>query len=591
MTVSSLKTVSLNFLLLLSNFVGCWAILFWAMGRGYDITDDAHYLIWVSNPFIYSWSVSEFGFLWHPVYNLVGGDIRYFRLAGAISLELSAAAFGGALWRFAASRLSPSDGATLILAITTAGLWSYILWIPTPSYNELNLCGLLIFSAGLILATTPIGASVDECGNVIHTMAAGAISAFGASVVVFAKPTTALGLLALGLVWLLLLRPKYSCLFILVGIFFSSIFIMAFIVSIDGSLSGFIQRKVTGARMLAIHSPTHGLNAMWSGTIDPVIEIFTYPPQRFLVLVSFGVLFTWLNVVLWVRRRWLTNLLSLTIAVGLSIIEGIWRAGGALTQEYYCALLLPVLMLVAFSFGFVCKGWQSGHGRPLVMATLLAMMPLCYSFGSGNRVIYHASQAAVFWLSASIVLAANVSENCRKQALFGTTIFSSFLTVGMLIGALADPYRLPSPIWSQTEHVEIGPRSAPLLVDQLTAEYITQLQTAASSNGFKQGTAIIDLTGVSPGTVFALGGEAPGIPWLSAGYAGSTPYVRETLRQVSPAHLRNAWVLNSPGARDSLPDSILRSLGLNFPQDYQLVGHACMGSPCLEQFLWKPMIE
>jgi hypothetical protein len=166
---------------------------------------------------------------------------------------------------------------------------------------------------------------------------------------------------------------------------------------------------------------------------------------------------------------------------------------------------------------------------------------------------------------------------------------SSFITLGMLIGATATPYRIP-PLWNQTAHVTIGARSSSLLVDKITANYISGLQRAAATHGFQLGTPIIDLTGSSPGTVFALGGEAPGIPWLSGGYAGSAAYVQEVLNRVPREHLRLAWVLTAPG-NSTLPDSGLRPLGLNFPKDYEMIGQACFGLPCVAHFLWKPKPE
>jgi len=146
-------------------------------------------------------------------------------------------------------------------------------------------------------------------------------------------------------------------------------------------------------------------------------------------------------------------------------------------------------------------------------------------------------------------------------------------------------------MWNETERVEIGVHSAALFVDKLTADYISGLQRAASGHGFRFGTPVIDLTGVSPGTVFALGAEAPGAPWLSGGYPGSTAYVQETLSQVPREHLRHAWILTAPGTSDALPASILTSLGLNFPGDYEVTGQACQGTPCAEHFLWKPKTE
>jgi hypothetical protein len=146
-------------------------------------------------------------------------------------------------------------------------------------------------------------------------------------------------------------------------------------------------------------------------------------------------------------------------------------------------------------------------------------------------------------------------------------------------------------IWNQTERVEIGPRSSPLLVDKITADYLSGLRRAASANGFHPGTPVIDLTGVSPGAIFAMGGEAPGIPWLSGGYTRSAAYVQATLERLPREYFRQAWILTGPGTSGSLPDSIPRALGLNFPQDYEMTGRFCQGEPCVEQFLWKPKTE
>src|ERR1700730_13281381 len=168
-------------LLILVGFIICWGILFWGMGKGYDFTDDAHYLIWASNPFIYPWSVSEFGVLWHPIYKLVGGDIKSFRLAGAAILSSSAAIFGWAVWRFVADRLPAACALPLILAITTSSFWAYLFWLPTPGYNDLNLCGLLLFSAGLTFAVPTAGSQLLRAGAT-ETAAMAALPSFAACI-------------------------------------------------------------------------------------------------------------------------------------------------------------------------------------------------------------------------------------------------------------------------------------------------------------------------------------------------------------------------------------------------------------------------
>jgi hypothetical protein len=576
------------FLAVLMGALCCWITLFWAMGKGYDFTDDAHYLIWVSNPYIYDWSVGEFGFVWHPIYRLVGGDIKLFRLAGAAALSGSAAVFGLALYRFVAPLLPARNGPTFILAITTASLWQFVEWIPTPGYNELNLSGLLLFTAGLAFAVPAVGMPSERAGKAA-TISAAALTAFGWCIVVFAKPPTAILAFFVGVAGLVLLRPQRPTVFVFSAALFSCAFLLAGISEIDGEIQRFIQRNITGLHMLDIHSPTHGIYAIWHSAIDPLINIV---PFRISIVLS--VVTLWLSALLRLdgRRTWMANPLTLAVTCALALTVGIWRATGSLSTSYYTSILVPALLLIALGLALALNRRRTEQPWRLVaMVGMLALLPTCYSVGTGAPLIYHAAQASVFLLSAFIVLATAVPLNRRARFFAATVMASSFVTVGMLVGSMATPYRLSSPMWNQTERVEIGVHSSPLFVDNLTADYISGMQHIASAHGFRFGTPVIDLTGNSPGTVFALGGEAPGMPWLSGGYPGSAAYVQEALNRVPRQHLRQAWILTAPGISDPLPVSILRSLGLNFPEDYEMTGRACLGTPCIDQFLWKPKTE
>jgi hypothetical protein len=583
------------FLPVLTATMVCWMILPWAMGRGYDLTDDAHYLIWVSNPFIYDWSVSEFGFLLHPIYRLVEGDIKLFRLAGATVLGGSAAIFGYALYRFAAPLLPKYSGTPLVLAITTASLWEFARWIPTPGYNELNLCGLLLFAAGLVFSVAATSPASSGRATKIATIAKAALAAFGWGIVVFAKPPSAILAFAVGLVWLAFLRPQRPILFVLSAALFSCAFCLAGIFAIDGEIQRFIERKSLGLHMMGFHSQTHGVSAIWHTAIDPLIKV---APLRIAIILA--VVTLWLSALLRLEERRAQLAASLTIAVScaLTVAVGFWSAKGSLAGSYYTSLIVPALLLIGLALALALnvrrqelRGRPEQSWRPIVVAGLLALLPTCYAIGSDNPLIYQASHASVFLLAAFIVLSAAAPEH-RRARIFGATVAtSSFVTVAMLVGALASPYRLLTAIWNQTERVEIGPRSSPLLVDKITADYLSGLRRAASANGFHPGTPVIDLTGVSPGAIFAMGGEAPGIPWLSGGYTRSAAYVQATLERLPREYFRQAWILTGPGTSGSLPDSIPRALGLNFPQDYEMTGRFCQGEPCVEQFLWKPKTE
>ena len=59
----------------------------WVMLRcrsGFEFTDEGFYLNWISNPWDYHASVSQFGFVYHPLYKLVGGDIALLRQANVL---------------------------------------------------------------------------------------------------------------------------------------------------------------------------------------------------------------------------------------------------------------------------------------------------------------------------------------------------------------------------------------------------------------------------------------------------------------------------------------------------------------------------
>ena len=56
----------------------------WFCRYGIDVTDEGFYLVWMSNPFNYSISTSQFGFIYHPLYELLDGNIVALRQANIL---------------------------------------------------------------------------------------------------------------------------------------------------------------------------------------------------------------------------------------------------------------------------------------------------------------------------------------------------------------------------------------------------------------------------------------------------------------------------------------------------------------------------
>ena len=70
MKIKNWNLILISFFCLLSTTL----ILYWVFkfsAYGIDFTDEGYYLHWISNPFLYKSSLSQFGYIYHPLYNLV----------------------------------------------------------------------------------------------------------------------------------------------------------------------------------------------------------------------------------------------------------------------------------------------------------------------------------------------------------------------------------------------------------------------------------------------------------------------------------------------------------------------------------------
>ncbi len=129
-----------------------WLLKFSAYGI--DFTDESFYLVWISTPYLYSVSTTQFGFVYHPLYQLLGGDITALRQANIL---ICFALAWGMSQAFINSILPKQSGELLLRATLSAGLATAVLlifdtWLVTPSYNSLTLQALLITTTGLLMA-------------------------------------------------------------------------------------------------------------------------------------------------------------------------------------------------------------------------------------------------------------------------------------------------------------------------------------------------------------------------------------------------------------------------------------------------------
>jgi len=98
---------------------------------------------------------------------------------------------------------------------------------------------------------------------------------------------------------------------------------------------------------------------------------------------------------------------------------------------------------------------------------------------------------------------------------------------------------------------------------------------------------MIDLSGHSPGVLYALGANSVGVAWTLGGYPGTAKFVTRGLQGVPCEQLSEAWILAEPKGPRPVPWSVLASFGVSSEDDFKLVGE--MRSPEGQiQYLSRP---
>lgn len=531
---------------------------------GIDFTDESFYLVWMSNPFIYNGSSTQFGFVYHLLYELLDGDIAYIRQANIL---ITFGLAWGLVYLFISSVASDLHANLIARLSTSAGLATSALivfdsFLVTPSYNSLNLQALLIAATGLLLADNKTNRA---------SIAGWVLIGFGGWLVFMAKPSSALALAIAALVYLLLVR-KFTIGLLAISLASALALLLASALIIDGSIVGFIKRLQLGIEF--------GDYLGGANVLSKILRIDGFKVSSKFKLIIFlisSVVFIALWSLYAEKEKWsfvglLISIIFFAITALLTLgqiqqLIGLGRFQGLLIFSVVYASIIAVLVLGRLSVlkTVSVKQWS--------VAALFMLMPHIYAFGSGNNYWSHGSSAAIFWLLGGlIILASLIHRRVGLVIVFPIVLATQAITAILLQTGLENPYRQPQPLRMNQSALEIGPQKSTLILSSSYAEYISSAVMTAYDAGFESKTPVIDLTGQSPGILYALDAENVGQAWTLGGYPGSEAFVEAGLGQVSCQKIALAWVLFEQEGPRSIPTDFMLRLGLDFPNEYEKVG-------------------
>ncbi|NOJ43550.1 hypothetical protein [Bradyrhizobium australiense] len=550
--------------------VAAMLLLVWVLSHcrsGFDFTDEGFYLNWISSPWDYRDSVTQFGFVYHPLYRLVGGDIALLRRGNVLIIFVSAFALCACLlYSIAAERNSGKSGqriwiVALALVIAASSLTFFDLWLPTPSYNSLTFTALMFAAIG-VLMTSREASMISLIGWVL-VGTAGALS-------FLAKPTSAALLGCAAVVYLVIAR-KLWMVGLLISILAAAALLGVSALAIDGSVGTFVERVLEGARIGSLLTPDQPFARMFR------IDSFNFSREQrvnFALLLVVVFITTSLATRANAAARIAAALLTL-VFVGLSISV----SGGALAPHISYEPFQPMqfwaisLALVLFAMLSPRRSYRALSRNSLALVVFFIMLPHVYAFGTGNNYWEQAGRAGLFWLLAGLVLSIGLlAGNAAWRNVVPIAAAALLVPTGVLFAAMENPYRQAQPLRLQQTAVEIGSEKSTLLLTREAAAYIRQLRKIAMDNGFKAGDPTLDLSGVSPGSVYAIGARAPGAGWLLAGYSGSNAFFNAALDRVGCEPIVASWILTERTSANALSFDLLRHYGIDFSHDYVEVG-------------------
>lgn len=547
--------------------VGTILVIWWLLkysAYGLDFTDESFYLVWLSNPFLYDVSINQFGFIYHPLYILLGGDIAALRQANILltfALAWSVAYF---FLSSLAEDLKESRITLIVVsaAFATSAFFLFDSWLATPSYNSLCLQALLITANGLILAQ-----KTSHRVSILGWLLIG----IGCWLAFMAKPSTAVAL-ALGIFCYLLLARKFSIRMLAITVACTLLLLIFSALVIDGSVVSFIKRIQIGVDFARLLGSGHNLSQ-----ILRIDEFQLSEKIRLAMFLLSGALFLALCSMCAKNKKWslvgilisfIFFALIMLVTLGhINLAPGLGQFQGLLTFAVVYAQVITVLVLGRL------PALKTISGQEWAIAALFIVMPHVYAFGTNSNYWQAGSAAAIFWVLAGLTLLGPlIRERASWFLALPIALATQAVTVMLLQTGLEQPYRQTQPLRLNESAVAIGPQRSEIVLSEGYAKYIATVESAAREAGFKPTTPMIDLSGQSPGILYSIGAENVGQAWTIGGYLGSLKLAEAALNRTSCERISAAWILFEQDGPRSIPTELMLRLGANFPGSYKLVG-------------------
>lgn len=531
--------------------------MLWSSRRGLEILDEGYLLRLVADPQATrpAGEAYLFGFLLHPLYELVGGDVALFRALGMLILVGASTLVSEASLRLVRHGGVPVSGtarATGALLAAAASMMVLSFNVMIPAYRTVTVVGLALVVAGFAAATSE------------RRVASGALVGAGSWLCFVGKPTSAAALLVVLVVFAVgqrLVRWR-TVLGAAVGAVVAAAVTLAVAQMTPADAAGYLSRGADRVAELGSHPSLWVVLGWGPQSVEAVVVL---GPLLCLPVVAGAVLGRGRGGR---ERAWAVP--GAVSALALVTVAVAWfgaRAMGATSSGW---MVLSLGWLVPLGcLGVELADRQRG-GRPLpapVRANVLLLLVMPYVSAVGTNLPFSVAVplATVFWVVALVVLT-NARPTVTPSALrtLMPALVASVVAVALWVVHSNGPWG--GELSRNVERASVA--GGALLLNPQDAHIATLLRETAARNGVTSETPVLDLSGMGAGYAYFTGGRTLGRAHHYA-YLPQSVTAAERAVATEACPLRAAaWLLYSPGI--GIADAWTRS-GIDLDRDYTVV--------------------
>lgn len=541
-----------------------WIVIFSYIHRGFDITDNGYYLLIAHRYDDVAFELKQFGLITRLIFLGVGESVALMRVAGGAILFFTSILCGWSIGKLYNAKSSEQWALFLVLPTIPAGMY-YREWLSTPSYNWLALLSgeLLIIGLNIFLSSTKRGFFLG-----------GVLFGISGQLAILAKPTTAIFFTVLVILFIVSSFKEKRKFFLIIFGCISSIFLGIFLLAYTKlSLGDLIIKCLRGYEISKL------LGHSTDELIQPIIIYlkWVFTQQWIICFFSLTILFFLkkFSSFFYFPNKIVDRILLLFWIVFLFFSIFIYN----FNFDYNIGYWVSINYIVTFFFVVASTNlsWKNLLFNKFTLCSLsVLVIAFGIAFGTNNQYFWVFSNIACIFICSISYLLLNLRQELLSIALKSLTLILLFIVPYHMFFAPINnnqtrAYRQDSDVWlmEKITPIRLGKESVVLGINY--DEAFTKIQKDAITNGFIEGTPVIDLTGNAPGIVYILDGRSPVYPWMIGGDPNSVNSIRNILLDWKVEDLKKAWILTSENYYRSLPISLLHERGLDFPYKYKKI--------------------